>query len=160
VGGKAAAAAAAGNGTQAATGPHLEPSERVLKLWRESNAVCFDVDVSGRLAVAWLRAAGGRAAYVDAHTRQLCHPRHPTASLAQTYITNARAPPPKNNQCTITVNDSLDLLAEFMGVGESVAAVTNKVTMIHVRGTNWAPGVGLCRSSVTSSRRATQQQHH
>lgn len=28
---------------------------------------------------------------------------------------------------TITVNDSLDLLAEFMGCGESVAEVTNKV---------------------------------
>ena len=27
---------------------------------------------------------------------------------------------------TITVNDSLDLLAEFMGVGDAVAAVTNK----------------------------------
>lgn len=29
--------------------------------------------------------------------------------------------------CTITVNDTLDLLAEFMGVGEAVAALTNKV---------------------------------
>jgi hypothetical protein len=28
---------------------------------------------------------------------------------------------------TLTTNDSLDLLAEFMGCGESVAAVTNKV---------------------------------
>lgn len=31
------------------------------------------------------------------------------------------------NTGTITVNDSLDLLAEFMGCGDSVAAVTNKV---------------------------------
>lgn len=29
--------------------------------------------------------------------------------------------------CTITTNDSLDLLAEFMGVGARVAEVTNKV---------------------------------
>lgn len=29
---------------------------------------------------------------------------------------------------TITVNDSLDLLAEFMGCGDSVAAVTNKAS--------------------------------
>lgn len=28
--------------------------------------------------------------------------------------------------CTITVNDTLDLLAEFMGVGEEVAALTHK----------------------------------
>jgi hypothetical protein len=28
---------------------------------------------------------------------------------------------------TITVNDSLDLLAEFMGCGDSVAEVTNRV---------------------------------
>lgn len=28
---------------------------------------------------------------------------------------------------TVTVNDSLDLLAEFMGCGDSVAEVTNKV---------------------------------
>ena len=27
--------------------------------------------------------------------------------------------------CTCTVNDSLDLLAEFMGVGSSVASITN-----------------------------------
>eukprot|EP00775_Hariotina_reticulata_P002377 gene2377-2682_t len=52
--------------------PRLQPTEEVLKLWKEANAVCFDVD------------------------------------------------------CTITKNDSLDLLAEFMGCGESVAAVTNK----------------------------------
>jgi hypothetical protein len=32
---------------------------------------------------------------------------------------------------TITVNDSLDLLAEFMGCGDSVAAVTNKVSTQH-----------------------------
>ncbi|GBF87939.1 glycerol-3-phosphate dehydrogenase [Raphidocelis subcapitata] len=53
-------------------GPALEPTERVLKLWRSANAVCFDVD------------------------------------------------------CTLTVNDSLDLLAEFMGVGGEVAAVTSR----------------------------------
>jgi hypothetical protein len=29
--------------------------------------------------------------------------------------------------CTITVNDSLDLLAEFMGVKEEVARLTSKV---------------------------------
>ncbi|KAI8466342.1 MAG: NAD-dependent glycerol-3-phosphate dehydrogenase N-terminus-domain-containing protein [Monoraphidium minutum] len=60
---------ATGNGGGALA---LEPTERVLKLWRSCNAVCFDVD------------------------------------------------------CTITVNDSLDLLAEFMGVGERVAEVTSK----------------------------------
>ncbi|KAF6254612.1 HAD-like domain-containing protein [Scenedesmus sp. NREL 46B-D3] len=53
-------------------GPRLQPTERVLKLWRKANAVCFDVD------------------------------------------------------CTVTVNDSLDLLAEFMGCGDLVAAVTNR----------------------------------
>ena len=26
------------------TGPHLVPSERVLKLWRSAQAVCFDID--------------------------------------------------------------------------------------------------------------------
>ncbi|PSC74868.1 glycerol-3-phosphate dehydrogenase [Micractinium conductrix] len=52
-------------------GPHLEPSQRVLKLWRSAHAVCFDID------------------------------------------------------CTVALNDQLDLLAEFMGVGESVAAITN-----------------------------------
>lgn len=26
------------------TGPRLQPTERVLKLWRKANAVCFDVD--------------------------------------------------------------------------------------------------------------------
>lgn len=25
-------------------GPRLQPSDRVLKLWRKANAVCFDVD--------------------------------------------------------------------------------------------------------------------
>lgn len=63
-----AAAATAGNGASApAAGPALAPSEHALKLWREANAVCFDVD------------------------------------------------------CTITQQDSLDLLAEFMGVGDAVA---------------------------------------
>eukprot|EP00879_Flechtneria_rotunda_P018060 GHRR01018929.1.p1 GENE.GHRR01018929.1~~GHRR01018929.1.p1 ORF type:complete len:615 (+),score=140.48 GHRR01018929.1:3-1847(+) len=57
---------------RAASGPKTRPTDRLLKLWRKANAVCFDVD------------------------------------------------------CTVTVNDSLDLLAEFMGVGELVAAVTNK----------------------------------
>lgn len=66
---QAAAAEATGNSSP---GPATQASDRVLKLWREANAVCFDVD------------------------------------------------------CTITVNDSLDLLAEFMGCGDSVAAVTNK----------------------------------
>jgi hypothetical protein len=35
------------NGTPRNTGPHepiLEPTEKVLKLWRKTNAVCFDVD--------------------------------------------------------------------------------------------------------------------
>ncbi|WIA14356.1 hypothetical protein OEZ85_002885 [Tetradesmus obliquus] len=58
--------------TESSPGPRLQPSERVLKLWRKANAVCFDVD------------------------------------------------------CTVTVNDSLDLLAEFMGCGDLVAEVTNK----------------------------------
>lgn len=52
-------------------GPHLEASERVLKIWRSAQAVCFDID------------------------------------------------------CTVAVNDQLDLLADFMGVGEAVAAITN-----------------------------------
>lgn len=70
---RAAADPSGGNGDRPpAAGPRVEPTDEVLKLWRESNAVCFDVD------------------------------------------------------CTITVNDSLDLLAEFMGVGASVAEVTNK----------------------------------
>lgn len=52
-------------------GPHLVPSDRVLKLWRTAQAVCFDID------------------------------------------------------CTVAKNDQLDLLADFMGVGEQVAAITN-----------------------------------
>jgi len=32
-----------------------------------------------------------------------------------------------HQQCTVTVNDGLDLLAEFMGVKEQVAALTNQV---------------------------------
>eukprot|EP00887_Chlorella_sp_A99_P008019 scaffold12.g8019.t1 len=51
--------------------PKSEPSERVLRLWRAANCVCFDVD------------------------------------------------------CTVAVNDQLDLLAEFMGAGEACARVTN-----------------------------------
>lgn len=53
------------------SGPHLVPSDRVLRLWRSAQAVCFDID------------------------------------------------------CTVAKNDQLDLLAEFMGVGEQVAAITN-----------------------------------
>jgi hypothetical protein len=49
------------------------------------------------------------------------------------YIVSMLFRQPSNDPCaaaaagTITVNDSLDLLAEFMGCGDSVAAVTNKV---------------------------------
>lgn len=35
------------------TGPHLVPSERVLHLWRNAHAVCFDIDCEHR------EAAGG-----------------------------------------------------------------------------------------------------
>ncbi|KAI3425907.1 hypothetical protein D9Q98_007879 [Chlorella vulgaris] len=57
--------------TSAGNGPHLVPSQRVLKLWRSAQAVCFDID------------------------------------------------------CTVAKNDQLDLLAEFMGVGDQVAAITS-----------------------------------
>ncbi|KAL4436899.1 hypothetical protein ABPG75_004038 [Micractinium tetrahymenae] len=67
----ATAAAAASWRAVSGPGPHLEPSPRVLKLWRSAQAVCFDID------------------------------------------------------CTVAINDQLDLLAEFMGVGEKVAAITN-----------------------------------
>lgn len=30
--------------TAVSSGPRLQPSDRVLKLWRKANAVCFDVD--------------------------------------------------------------------------------------------------------------------
>jgi hypothetical protein len=30
--------------TESSPGPRLQPTERVLKLWRKANAVCFDVD--------------------------------------------------------------------------------------------------------------------
>jgi hypothetical protein len=30
--------------TESGLGPRLQPTERVLKLWRKANAVCFDVD--------------------------------------------------------------------------------------------------------------------
>lgn len=40
--------------------------------------------------------------------------------------------------CTITVNDTLDLLAEFMGVGEAVATLTNKVGMAHPQAHHFA----------------------
>lgn len=50
---------------------------------------------------------------------------------------NSPVLPPTNVQdavcfdvdCTITVNDTLDLLAEFMGVGEEVAALTHKARL-------------------------------
>jgi hypothetical protein len=51
----------------------IVPERPVLALWREAQAVCFDVD------------------------------------------------------CTVTQQDSLDLLAEFLGRGEQVATITNKV---------------------------------
>jgi hypothetical protein len=61
-------------------GPNLVPSERVLKLWRQAQAVCFDID------------------------------------------------------CTVAKNDQLDLLADFMGLGEQVAAITNSVRAV---GCHW-----------------------
>lgn len=69
---RAAASDSAASPNNGGGAPALEPTDRVLQLWRSCNAVCLDVD------------------------------------------------------CTITVNDSLDLLAEFMGVGQQVAEVTNK----------------------------------
>jgi hypothetical protein len=41
---KSQVAAVAGEVTNNSAGPVTEPTERVLKLWREANAVCFDVD--------------------------------------------------------------------------------------------------------------------
>lgn len=70
-------------GGSAPAGPKLEPSERVLRLWRGAQAVCFDVD------------------------------------------------------CTVAVNDQLDLLAEFMGVGDAVAQVRG-VHSTHRGGCWWA----------------------
>lgn len=49
---------------------NTQPSEKSLRLWRNAQAVCFDID------------------------------------------------------CTVTVNDGLDLLAEFMGVGDEVKEIT------------------------------------
>jgi hypothetical protein len=110
------------NATQ--DGPVLEPTDRVLKLWRSCNAVCMDVDCEsehqseslttclsfGRLR--W-RLAGGWRLAADLSSRLDSSSQSPSVS--------------SSTSGTITVNDSLDLLAEFMGVGEEVARVTNKV---------------------------------
>lgn len=50
---------------------------------------------------------------------------------------------------TVTVNDSLDLLAEFMGVGDQVATVTNKVGTAAVQPLLQV-NVGRCPSAIGS----------
>jgi hypothetical protein len=151
----AAAPGSNGNGTTSTAGdaseggPHLQASDRVLKLWREANAVCFDVDcewqrgwwcssrlderagwVGGCLHHSRLQAsprvcAARSPVKASAANPQPLHPHHARTHARTHAHTHTHTPP--THAGTITVNDSLDLLAEFMGVGESVAAVTNKV---------------------------------
>ena len=135
-----------------------EPSERVLRLWRGCGAVCFDVDcegAAGRGRGGSRRGGRGGGEGGWGHGGEggrfprCCRRRHCEWRAASPLL---HGPPPLRwapphqpaitpSPCaiatahtaaaaagTVTVNDSLDLLAEFMGVGDAVAQVTNKVT--------------------------------
>jgi hypothetical protein len=78
--------------------PITTPSETTLKLWQSASAVCFDVDCELLLLLLLL----------------------PILALLLHR-------PPAMPAGTITVQDSLDLLAEFMGVKDAVTALTNRV---------------------------------
>lgn len=48
-------------------------------------------------------------------------------SCALAFVLAKLLAPPPRPPGTVAINDQLDLLAEFMGVGEKVAAITNSV---------------------------------
>ncbi len=73
------------------------PTKQILDLWQRADAVCFDIDCEN-LSVSFL-----------SRENLNLRPFLPTSSG------------------TITVNDTLDLLAEHMGVGKEVAEITKKV---------------------------------
>lgn len=90
-----------------------QPSARVLHLWRTAQAVCFDIDC----ALSWGWGA-------ETATQEGCPPAR---SGAQPRRRPNHQPPTAAPAGTVARNDQLDLLAEFMGVGEQVAAITNSV---------------------------------
>lgn len=160
----AGAAATAASRAVSGPGPHLEPSPRVLKLWRGAQAVCFDIDCehagtlvparciqscsskrsslqplslpgAGRLLpISWCFLVPpsladvfvGRSAPLYINTHQALHlPKHHYPYPCVLMSTQHCCCPAVAG--TVAINDQLDLLAEFMGVGQKVAAITNSV---------------------------------
>jgi hypothetical protein len=127
-----------------AAGPHLLPSERVLHLWRSAQAVCFDIDCEFSIA----RPTGARPKLPASRVRDSCTACCTTAAASLLGGRGAAGPRAFHCYCcfcwltgllprlapsfhpyagTVAKNDQLDLLAEFMGVGGQVAALTNSV---------------------------------
>lgn len=92
-----------------------QPSERVMQLWKSAQAVCFDIDCAPR------RLAGDAGGSCVGPSERACEELSRAVERALSALPSI---PPAG---TLTVNDALDLLAEFMGVGEKVAAITNSV---------------------------------
>ncbi len=86
-----------------ARGRGAQPTEAALSIWRKADAVCFDGEPP------WLASYG---AWTGVRKGRVQSQR--SAPLARAV------------DCTICVQDSLDLLAEFMGVKDEVEKLTNQ----------------------------------
>lgn len=129
------------------------PSERVLQLWQTASAVCFDVDCELLPVAVWagLHAAAaaqpgwrvactapinmlaqhllGACAEGSGMQRPQDRGRFAMALDAHFDMTvgENHVAPLCHHAGTVANNDQLDLLAEWMGVGQQVAALTNSV---------------------------------
>lgn len=108
---------------------NTQPSERVLQLWQSASAVCFDVDCESLMLLLSVPAVltGGRNHAVRGIAGLCAQPPllrlRPTLHHCPIHLTTAAL----LGAGTVAANDQLDLLAEWMGVGEQVAALTNSV---------------------------------